>query len=193
MRKLSVSDIWPIKIYEGVRQEFRQRVIAHKKARRVTVGSFMTFVFEDRLTVKFQIQEILRAENVTDPAAVAEEIEAFSEMLPGPGELSATLLIESKTEQEAVSRLASLVGLKEKVFFEVGEERVPAQFDPGRENTQKVSAVQYLRFSFSAKMREAFLAGAPARLVIEHPNYREALALEGALRQSLENDLREEV
>src|SRR4051812_18188673 len=120
MKKLTAQEIWPLPVYEGVRPEFRAKVIAHKKLRRLTVGPFMTFVFEDRLSVKFQIQEILRAEKVTAPEGVAEELEAFNEMIPGPHELSATLLIESSSDAEAQARLASLVGLKDCVFLEAG-------------------------------------------------------------------------
>src|SRR5262245_18207507 len=119
MRKLSPADIWPLPVYENVREDFRAKVIAHKKHRRVTVGPFMTFVFEDRLTVQFQIQEILRAEKVTDPAQIAEEVEAFSAMLPGLHELSVTLLIESLSEAEAEERLSRLIGLKKSVFLEI--------------------------------------------------------------------------
>src|SRR5687767_14084266 len=106
MKKLTPQDIWPPSVYEGVLQDFRQKVIVHKRARRLAVGPFMTFIFEDRLTVKFQIQEILRAEKISEPHAIAEEVEGFNSMLPDDSELSATLLIESASEAEAQARLA---------------------------------------------------------------------------------------
>src|SRR5580693_7513392 len=94
MKPLTTADLWPLPVYESVRDEFRRTVIDAKKHRRVGVGPFMTFVFENRLTVKFQVMEILRVEKVTDPAGVAEELEGFNTMLPNPHGLSATLLIE---------------------------------------------------------------------------------------------------
>jgi hypothetical protein len=191
MKKLSPSEIWPPAVYESVRQDFRARVIAHKRPRRLSVGPFMTWVFEDRLTVKFQIQEIVHAERLSDPAQIAEEVEAFNEMIPGPDELSATLLIDSASEAEARERLAGLVGLRESVFLEIGGARVKARFDPGREDGARVSAVQYLRFPLPREAVSAFLGGAAARLVVEHPRYRAAVTLEGETRRSLEADLRE--
>lgn len=192
MKKLSVSEIWPPAIYEGVRQDFRAKVIAHKKNRRVEVGPYMTFVFEDRLTVKFQIQEVLRAEKVSDPEHIAEEVEGFNTMLPEDGALSATLLIASKTEEEAVARLGSLVGLRERVFLEIGGERYYARFDPNRENSVKISAVQYLLFRLPPGAAEALGRG-PARLVVDHPSYQEATVLADSVRASLQQDLRAEV
>jgi hypothetical protein len=191
MRKLSPAEIWPTAVYEGVRQDFRARVIAHKRPRRVTAGPFMTFVFEDRLTVKFQVQEIIRAEKLLDPAQIAEEVAGFNEMIPGPDELSATLLIDSQSEAEARERLSGLTGLRESVFLEIGGARVMARFDPGREDGARVSAVQYLIFPLPKGAVSAFLGGAPARLLIEHPRYRASVTLEGETRRSLEADLRE--
>jgi hypothetical protein len=193
MKKLQATDIWPGAVYEGLRQDFRAKVIAHKKARRVEVGPFMTFIFEDRLTVKFQVQEILRAEKVTAPEHIAEEVEGFNTMLPEDGALSATLLIASASDAEAIQRLASLVGLRERVALQVGEHEIRAAFDPNRENDHKISAVQYLTFAFSEAARAAFLAGTAARLVVSHPNYTHALDLPGIVADSLRNDLRPEV
>src|SRR5947209_9912793 len=120
MRKLQVRDLWPLPIYEGVRDQFRREVIAAKEVRRVTVGPSMTFVFENRLTVKFQVQEILRAERIASDEQVREELEGFNTMLPGPGELSATLLIElSGSDAEVKAELARLTGLGDHMWLEV--------------------------------------------------------------------------
>ena len=94
MNHLSLKDLWPLDVYEGVRDQFRKEVIAAKAVRRVQVGPFMTFIFENRLTVKFQVQEILRVERISDPALAQEEVEGFNSMLPDSGQLSATLMIE---------------------------------------------------------------------------------------------------
>src|SRR5207248_2045005 len=93
MQKLSQTDLWPLPIYETVRDQFRRDVIAAKQNRRMPVGPYITLVFENRLTVKFQVQEILRIEKIATPEGIREELEGFNEMIPGPGELSATLMI----------------------------------------------------------------------------------------------------
>ena len=112
MQPLQPKDLWPLPVYEGVRDQFRREVIEAKKDRRITVGPFMTFVFENRLTVKFQVQEILRAERMVDPEQIREELEGFNSMLPAAGELSATLLIElSGPDREVKAELAKLTGL----------------------------------------------------------------------------------
>ena len=190
MKKLSPADIWPASVYEGARTDFRAKVIAHKRARRVEVGPFMTFIFEDRLTVKFQVQEILRAEKVTQPEHIAEEVAGFNTMLPDDGALSATLLISSASDAEAVERLSSLVGLRERVALWIAGEEVRAVFDPDRENDHKVSAVQYLTFALSERARAAFLGGAGARLLVTHVNYEYGFDLSETVCNSLRNDLR---
>ena len=111
MQPLTRKDLWPLKHYDGVRDEFRKAVIAAKQDRRVAVGPFMTFVFENRLTVKFQVQEVLRVERIDSPEAIEEELEGFNGMLPGPGELSATLLIElTGSDSEVKEQLARSLG-----------------------------------------------------------------------------------
>src|SRR3979411_45044 len=148
MQPLTPKDLWPLPVYEGVRDQFRKEVIAAKKDRRVQVGPFMTFVFENRTTVKFQVQEIMRIERITGPEQVAEELEGFNTMLPGPGELSATLLIElSGSDAEVKAQLARLSGLAEHVWLWAGGRRVRGNFDPDRDDGRRVSAVQYVRFA----------------------------------------------
>ena len=187
MKPLTPSDLWPLPVYEGVRERFRGEVIAAKRDRRVQVGSFMTFVFENRTTVKFQAQEILRIEGITDPAQVAEELDGFNGMLPGPGELSATLLIElTGTDAEVKARLATLYGLRDHVFLEVAGTRLQGKLDPDREEPGRVSAVQYVRFPVPDA--QAFLRG-PAFLVIDHPQYGRRTELPEATRRSLAQDL----
>src|SRR5204863_9431161 len=117
MLPLTPKDLWPLSVYEGVREQFRKEVIAAKKDRRVQVGPDMTLVFENRITVKFQVQEIVRIERITDAAEVAEEVEGFNGMLPGAGELSATLMIElTGSDADVKERLAWLVGLSDHVW-----------------------------------------------------------------------------
>jgi hypothetical protein len=187
MEPLTPNDLWPLPVYEGVRDRFRREVIAHKQDRRVTVGPSMTFVFENRLTVKFQVQEILRIERITSEEGVREELEGFNSMLPARGELSATLLIELRgSDAEVKAQLAKLVGLRNHVFLEIAGQRVPGVLDEGREDAHRVSAVQYVRFRVppGATLREG-----PAALVVDHPAYTHRQELSPAARRALAQDL----
>jgi uncharacterized protein DUF3501 len=187
MQHLTPGDLWPLPVYEGVRDRFRREVIAAKKDRRVQVGPEMTFVFENRTTVKFQVQEILRIERITDAAQVAEEVEGFNSMLPGPGELSATLMIElTGSDADVKARLARLFGLRDHVWLEVGDTRLKGELEPNREEPGRVSSVQYVRFKVPDA--QALLRG-PAALVIDHPSYGHRAALPDAVRRSLAQDL----
>ena len=187
MRKLEVKDLWPLPVYEGVRDQFQREVIAAKEARRVTVGPSMTFVFENRLTVKFQVQEILRAERIAGDEQVREELEGFNTMLPGPGELSATLLIElSGSDPEVKAELAKLSGLGDHLWLEVAGRRTQGTMEGGRDDGRRVSAVQYVRFPVPDA---AALQKGPAAIVIDHPAYMHRRELPDAVRAALARDL----
>ncbi|HEX4386779.1 MAG TPA: DUF3501 family protein [Myxococcales bacterium] len=188
MKHLTASDLWPLPVYEGVRAQFRAEVIEAKKNRRVTVGPYMTFIFENRLTVKFQIQEILRIERISAPAQVDEEVEGFNSMLPDPGELSASLLIELTGKDEDVkAELHKLYGLSKHIWLEVAGKRIQGVVEGGREEEARgAAAVQYLRFP--AGDQQALLQG-PAFLVVDHPHYNHRLELSEAVRRSLAQDL----
>ncbi|GAC1300108.1 MAG: hypothetical protein NVSMB23_31050 [Myxococcales bacterium] len=189
MQQLTTKDLWPLPVYEGVRDQFRKEVIAAKKDRRLEVGPNMTFVFENRLTVKFQVQEILRAERITAPAHVAEELEGFNTMLPGEGELSATLLIAfTGSEAEVARRLEELSGLSAHVFLEVDGKRVAGQLEGGRDDGRRVSAVQYVRFPIG-DARGLLDARAKVRLAVDHPAYGHGIELSEGVRRSLAADL----
>jgi len=187
MLPLTPKDLWPLSVYEGVREQFRKEVIAAKKDRRVQVGPDMTLVFENRITVKFQVQEIVRIERMTDAAQIAEEVEGFNSMLPGPGELSATLMIELiGTDPEVKARLAEFFGLRDHVWLEVAGTRLKGELEPNREEPGRVSSVQYVRFRVPDA--QALLRG-PATAVIDHPAYTHRTALPEAVRRSLSQDL----
>jgi hypothetical protein len=187
MEPLTAKDLWPLPVYEGIRDQFRKEVIAAKKDRRVQVGPSMTFVFENRLTVKFQVQEILRIERITDPAQVEEEVLGFNTMLPGRGELSATLMIElTGGDAEVKAELAKLFGLRDHVWLEVAGARSKGDLEPNREEPGRVSAVQYVRFR--GPDAQALLRG-PAAVVIDHPQYTHRAELPDAVRRSLTQDL----
>ena len=188
MNPLSTNDLWPNPVYEGVRDQFRREVIAAKKDRRILVGPFVALVFENRLTVKFQVQEILRAERISDAKAVAEELEGFNTMLPGAGELAATLMIELRgSDDEVKAKLHELYGLGQHLWLEVAGERLRIEMEPGREEPGRgVAAVQYVRVKLPDA--QALLHG-PAAVVIDHPKYQHRAELTEAARRSLAQDL----
>jgi hypothetical protein len=190
IRPVTLNDVIGLDRYEKVRDELRRRIIDLKRHRRVSVGEEVTFVFENHATVLFQIQEMLRAEQIRDLDAVRFELEVYNALLPRPGELSATMLIEITREIDIARRLQELIGIDEAVRLEIGDQRVMALFEPGHSREDKLSAVQYVRFELPAAARDAFRGGkTPAALVIDHPNYAARAAIEGAVRASLCADL----
>lgn len=191
IRPVTLDDVVGLERYEAMRDDLRRRVIALKKARRVSVGPELTFVFENHATIYFQIQEMLRAERITDLDAVRAELAVYNALLPDFGQLSATLLIEITDQQDIANRLLAYLGIDECVCLDIGGHRIAAEFEPGRSRADKLSAVQYVRFSLPAAAREAFSdAALPARLVVDHVNYRHAVDLAGEVRASLSEDLR---
>lgn len=191
IRPVTLDDVVGPERYEAIRDELRRRVIALKKARRVSVGPELTLVFENHETVRFQIQEMVRAERITDLDAVRAELAVYNALLPKPGELSATLLIEiTDPAADVPARLLGFLGLDEHVALMVGDRRVAAEFEPGRSREDKLSAVQYVRFALPPAVRAAFAdPSQPVRLVVDHPRYRHETALAGEVRASLATDL----
>jgi hypothetical protein len=191
MNKINLDDIMGFAAYEKVRERFRQRVIELKKKRRVAVGDKVSLVFENRDTVIFQIQEMMRAEKITDPDKIREEIEVYNGLIPKPGELSATLFLEIEDQSRLRDDLLKFLGVDEAVFIEVGARKIQARFEEGRSKEDKISAVQYVKFPFTADDRAAFAGSAEATLSIEHPNYQARVRLEAETRESLLADLQE--
>jgi len=190
MKPIAREDIIDREGYGARRQAIRQRVIAHKRARRVAVGDRLTFLFEDRASVWYQAQEMLWVERVTAEEANREELAVCNEMLPGASELSVTLLIELQDQRQMADDLRRLIGIDEHVALEVGSDlRVPGRFEAGRQTAEKLSSVQYLRFPLDARARAAISAGAPLALAVDHPNYRARTVLPEPVRASLAADL----
>lgn len=192
IRPVTLDDVVGLERYEAVRDDVRRRIIELKRARRLSVGPEVTFVFENHHTVYFQIQEMLRAERISDLDAVREELAVYNALLPQPGELSATMLIEITQQERVAERLLSFLGIDAAVSLHIGTAHgVGAEFEPGRSREDKLSAVQYLRFALPAAARREFLDPATAaRLVIDLPGYRHEAAVEGRVRASLGEDLR---
>jgi hypothetical protein len=189
MRKIELDDIMGLAAYEKQREQFRQRIIELKKKRRVAVGDKVSLVFENRDTVIFQIQEMLRAEKISDLDKIREEIETYNDMLPEAGELSATLFLEIEDQIRLREELLKFLGIDEAVYLRVANESIHARFEEGRSKEDKISAVQYVRFSFSKDSLEAFVRGEKAEIVIDHPNYKVGVSLSPQTRQSLIEDL----
>ena len=190
--KVKLDEVLGPERYERVRDEMRGRIIALKKNRRVSVGDRITLVFENHDTMLFQIQEMVRAERIVDLDKVRDEIEVYNELVPNSGELSATLLIEITGSDHIREELVQLIGIDECVTLRIGDRHeIAAQFEPGRSKEDKLSAVQYVRFSFDAEQRAAFLTDQmPACIAIRHPNYKQTAEIPPAVRASLAEDLR---
>jgi hypothetical protein len=190
MRPVGLDDILGRERYGLERDAIRRRVIAHKRARRVSVGDRLTFLFEDRATVWYQTQEMLWVEHVTDLDAIREELAVYNQLLPGPDELSVTLLIEIEDQERIREALERLIGIDEHTVLEVGSDvRVPGVFEAGRQTAEKLSAVQYVRFPLSPAARAGVVAGAPLALAVAHPHYRARAVLPETVRAGLAADL----
>ena len=196
MTGIRLADLKNLVEYEKARERMRADVIALKRRRRVPLGENLTLLFENRETVIFQIQEMARTERIVDDAKLQDEIDAYAPLLPKPGELSATLFIElpgiatlpPDEARAAVNRFQGIDGGV--LFLELGAHAIPARFESGHSKEEKLAAVQYIRFAVQAEAREALADPAqPARLFIEHANYRAEQALDAPVRQELLRDL----
>lgn len=189
MKKVLLDDILGFNAYEKVRDEFRRKIIALKQKRRVIVGDKVSLVFENRDTVIFQIQEMLRAERIADLDKIREEISVYNELVPAAGELSATMFLEIEDQSHLREDLLKFLGIDETVSLKVGSHVVAAQFETGRSKEDKISAVQYVRFPFTAEAIKAWTDGETAEIVIDHPNYQVRASLNAETQRALAEDL----
>lgn len=168
---LSREDLWNLEAYEEARPEFRAEVLKHKKARRVAIGDHATLLFESRLTVHYQVQEMLRTERIFRREEIEEELDAYVPLIPDGHNLKATMLIEYPDADERRRELAKLMGVEHRVWVQVaGHERVfaIADEDLDRSTDDKTSAVHFLRFEFSRPMVAAVKDGAELSMGIDH-------------------------
>ena len=189
MHPLAPADVRPPAVYEPQRAEARRQVIELKRHRRVALGPLVSLVFENRETVRAVVEELLRAERIEDPQRIAEEVAVFNELIPGDGELSATMFVEVTDPAELAQRLGELRGLEAAVHLEVDGERVAAAHEEGRSREDRTSTVHYLRFHLSDDQRSALLRGAEVALVAEHPALRARTVLSEDQRMALAGDL----
>jgi starvation-inducible DNA-binding protein len=188
---IRAADILPLGEYERRRGELRGQAMSARAARRVALGPHASLVFESRETVHYQIQEILRAERISDPLAIGEEIQAYAALLPDGRQLAATLFIEYADRVERDRALANLVGIERHLHLVVRGERRTGHFDPAQTDGNRVSAVQFVRFALEPADLDAFRAGAPMRLVLDHPRYQAEAPVPGTLAAQLAADLDE--
>jgi hypothetical protein len=190
---ITLSDILNIADYEKQRPEYRKRIIEAKRHRRVQVGPCMTFVFENRATVLFQIQEMVRTERLVHEEHIQHEIDTYNRLLPSPNELSATLLIDITEAEKIRPMLDSLIGLPEKsVYLVIGEKEIEATFDEEQSEEGRISAVQYIRWKLDEQEVERLRFGqAEISILIRHPNYQHSTQLTNEQRLAIAKDLSE--
>jgi uncharacterized protein DUF3501 len=192
MQKLKTDDLLSLERYHKERPRMRAEVLAHKRDRQAPIGPSVTLYFEDRLTMRYQVQEMLRAERIFESEAIAEELEAYNPLIPDGTNLKATMMLEYPDVAERRGALERLKGVENRVYLEVGAlGRVLAHADEDLERSDetKTSAVHFLRFELDAAMRAALKSGAALNLGVDHEHYKYELAGSPELRKSLAADL----
>ncbi len=192
MQKLDRASLWSLEQYAERREAFRAEVMAHKKPRRIAIGPHATLYFEDYTTMKYQVQEMLRAERIFEADGINEEIEAYNPLIPDGTNLKATFMIEYADENERREALARLGGIEDTVWLQAqGSQKVYAiaNEDLDRSEGDKASAVHFLRFELDPETVKAFKSGATISFGIEHDGLAGSVTLEPAQTESLAADL----
>lgn len=192
MRKLTHADIKDLREYERERKQFRDEIISMKKRRRIPLGDIMTIVFENAATMRFQIQEMARAERMLRDEQIAHELETYNELVPEDGELSSTLFIELTDDEALRYWLPKLTDIEQYVKFVMGDDVVAAREQNAERLTREdiTSTVHYLKFGpFTAEQQGAFRDGStPVRIVVDHREYQADVTLDEAQREELVGD-----
>ena len=193
MTAIARESLMSLEEYAAKRADFRARVLAHKGNREVHLGEHVTLLFEDELTMRYQIQEMLRVERIFEEQGIIDELDAYNPLVPDGSNWKATMLIEYPAEMERRQALARLIGIEDKVWVQVaGQTRVYAIADEDleRETEEKTSAVHFLRFELDTKMKDALKRGQPLAMGSDHPEYSVSIEkVPEAVRQSLISDL----
>ncbi|MFH1603826.1 MAG: DUF3501 family protein [Pseudomonadota bacterium] len=191
--KIARDSLLALEMYAKQRTEIRAKVMAHKKNRTIHLGAHVTLVFEDELTIRYQIQEMLRIERTFEEQGIQDELDVYSPLLPGGRDFKATMMIEYADAEERKHALAQLRGIEDRVWIHVeGCPRVYAIADEDleRENEEKTSAVHFLRFALTDEMARALKCGVGLAMGIDHRNYQaELTAVAAEVRASLTQDL----
>jgi len=191
MKKITANEIVGYEQWEKIRSVLRPVFIHEKERRRLTVGSHLTFLFENTATAWYQIEEMIRSERMADPAAIQHEIDTYNELIPAPGEISATLLIEFVEARERDAALRRLVGIEKHLWLKLGDKKIPLQFDERQMSAERVSSVQFVRFNVAIEA-DAFLklsAANQVALLATHPNLGAEAIITGELAKSIAADL----
>jgi len=191
VEKVTLADVKRLPEYEAMRDAMRTYVIDLKKRRRVLLGDRVSLVFENRETVLFQIQEMVRAERTTSPDAIQAEIDVYGRSIPERNELSATMFIEITERDGIQAELDRLIGVNDRLRLRIGERHtVPGVFEPGWSREDRIAAVQYVKLPLTAEQAEAFKSGhEPVFIGVDHPNYQASTRMAEAVRQELAREL----
>jgi len=194
MDKLTVEDLMSLERYARERPAFRARVLEHKRDRKLAIGPNVTWSFEDRLTMQYQVQEMLRAERIFEPEGIRDELDAYNPLIPDGSNWKATLLIEFPDVAERQRQLAKLIGLEDRCWMQVRDhDRVYAIADEDleRENAEKTSSVHFLRFELTSAMVAALRRGATLGAGVDHEHYRHCIdPVPEPVRAALLHDLK---
>ena len=193
MPKITRDSLMTLEAYAKARVDFRAQVIAHKQARTVALGEHVTLIFEDELTMRYQIQEMLRVEKIFEEAGIQDELEAYNPMVPDGSNWKATMMIEYPDVEERQRMLAKLIGIEDRVWVRVtgfAPVYAIADEDLDRSTEEKTAAVHFLRFELDAKQKQVLQSGAALAMGVDHANYRaSADPLAAPARASLLRDL----
>ena len=189
---LTRNDLWSLEEYAGRREEFRKQVLAHKKLRQVALGPHATLYFEDQLTMQYQIQEMLRVERIFEAAEIEEELSAYNPLIPDGSNWKATFMIEYGDIEERKQALATMGGIEETVWVQVGngtKAYAIANEDMERTRDSKAAAVHFMRFELSAEDLQSVRDGADVHMGVDHPSIANTVTLSTEARQALCTDL----
>ena len=192
MPRIDRASLMSLESYARERPQFRAKVMAHKKDRTIALGEHVTLLFEDELTIRYQVQEMLRVERIFEEEAIRDELDAYNPLIPDGGNLKATLLVEFSDPEERRRKLQELIGIADKVWLCVeAHARVwaIADEDLDRETDDKTSSVHFLRFELTRSMADALKSGASLSIGVDHPRYTVSAEAHSAVRGSLARDL----
>ncbi|HET8711751.1 MAG TPA: DUF3501 family protein [Spongiibacteraceae bacterium] len=187
MKKLTRQDLFGLEKYAERRPEIRAEVMAHKKPRHIALGEHVRVLFEDRVTIQYQIQEMLRAERIFEAAGIQEELDAYNPLIPDGDNLKATLLLEYEDVEQRRVALEQLKGIEDRVYVRIGEKIIFAIADEDieRENDTKTASVHFLRFQFDKALIERLRKGAEFVVGVDHPQYIAEVVLNDLQRWAL--------
>lgn len=192
MPKIDRASLMPLEAYAKERTAFRAKVMAHKKHRQIALGAHLTLSFEDELTMRYQVQEMLRVERIFEEAGIHDELDAYNPLIPDGRNFKATMLLEYPDAQDRKQKLAGLIGVEDRVWVQVeGCAKVYAIADEDleRENEEKTSSVHFLRFELTEEMARSAKHGAALSVGVDHPNYTTQRQLADDERNALVSDL----